>query len=109
MRDTIQVARETKNTITALTGNSLRTLNAELPPPPARRTAKSRIPGPPNAIPTQISRRFRSMRAQACGGAPGGSFRRSVPSAGTCSSRSSSVSLGPGSVKGMPPAGETGV
>jgi hypothetical protein len=65
MRGTIQVASETKNTVMALAGDSLCTVEREPPWPNPKCNASKKGAGRRNAIPTQMSSRLRSVRPQA--------------------------------------------
>src|SRR5271166_4742986 len=95
MRETTQVARATKNTMTALIGNSLCTLRTEVSRPPPRCNPKTRRNGTPKAIPTQMNRRIRSIRPQGCGCPEGMAFREFGSSAGICGFCSSVEEPGP--------------
>src|ERR1700736_758177 len=65
MRETIQVANETKNTMMAFVGSSLWTVMTELLRPPARCDSnKTANADGPKATATQMNKCFRSDRLQ---------------------------------------------
>ena len=82
----IQVA-ETKNTIMAWLGISVRTPRRSDPPRPAPRCkANIRAPGTRNPIPTHMNRRIRSLRPQGRGLKEGHTFSP-FADVGVCCSR----------------------
>src|ERR1700693_1865723 len=106
MRETIQVARETKNTKMAWVGNSVCTERAELRRPAPTCNPNMRAAGGRNPIPAQVSRRMRSLRPQGGGCKECPPSRAFEPWADACSLGNSLVSPGP-ELSGMdgPPVG----
>src|SRR5260370_21116474 len=94
MGDRIQAASEKKNTVMALAGDSLCTVEREPPWPNPKCSASKKGAGRRNAMQTQMSGRLRSVRPEAGGCPTGVVFGRFALSMGVIWPGSSLVRLG---------------